>query len=434
MAFEKASAQSVTGAGLGLQRRIGPIGAALLAFNGVVGAGIFVLPGLVYRDFGDFGPLLFPLFGLAMLLVVAPLAAVASRFDSTGGPVAYVDKAFGAFAGFQAGWLFYIAKLTAMAANVTVFAAYTAGLVPALQGPAGRALIITTVIAVLILANVAGVRRAISLLTLFSILKAAPLILFAIAGLWLYGPALQMPTNLPAFSTVEASALIILYAFVGFEGAMVPAGETVNPRRSIPRGLVGTIAATTCFYLLIQLAYTAVASDGTAEAPMIAFGATLAGGAGIVVMSLTALASLAGNLNGNMLTTPRITFAMAQQGTLPGWFGTVSARFATPANSILVFGLAALALALSGSFVWLAVLGTLARLILFVLIYAALPRLRQQDGLRALPSLPMLMATLLATAICVWAMSQSKADAWAMLAGAFTIGTFLFMVARMRPR
>lgn len=416
-----------------LQRRIGPVGAALLAFNGVVGAGVFVLPGLVFTEFGAFGPWLFPLFGLLMLLVVAPLAAVASRFDNTGGPVAYVDKAFGAFAGFQAGWLFYIAKLTAMAANVTVFAAYTTGLFPAANGAAGRALIITTVLAVLIAVNVAGVRRAIGLLNLVSVLKAAPLILFALAGLWFYWPALQMPASLPAFSKVEASALIILYAFVGFESAMVPAGETMNPRRSIPRGLVGTIAATICLYLLIQLAYTAVAPDGSAEAPMIAFGATLAGETGVVVMSLAALASLAGNLNGNMLTTPRITFAMAQQGSLPAWFGTVSARFATPANAILLFGLATWALALSGSFVWLAVLGTLARLILFVLIYAALPRLRQQEGLRARPALPMLLALIMATAICLWAMAQSKADAWALLAGALGVGTMLFLVARRKP-
>ena len=416
----------------GLRRAIGPIGAALLAFNGIVGAGIFILPGLVFNQFGAFGPWLFPIFGALMLIIVAPLAAVASRFDITGGPVAYVEKAFGAFAGFQAGWLFYIAKLTAMAANVTVFATYLAVIMPAVEGPPGRAAVIIGGLGLLIAVNIAGVQRAVSLLNLVSWLKAAPLILFAIAGLWLYSPALEMPGQLPAFTAVEASALIILYAFVGFENALVPAGETVNARRTIPRALITTIGATTALYFLVQLAYTAVAPQGSTDSPMIAFGILVAGAAGGLIMTLTALASLAGNLNGNMLTTPRITFALGEQGSLPRWFSAVHPRFATPANSILLFGLAGIALALTGSFVWLAVLGTLARLILFVLVYASLPRLRTREGLGALPAPALLITLAVATSICLWAMAQSTAEAWAMLAGSLALGTGLFAIARRR--
>lgn len=423
---------SAGGADGGLKRGIGPLGAALLAFNGIVGAGIFVLPGLVYKEFGAFGPWMFPLFGLLMLVIVVPLAAVAARFDITGGPVAYVSEAFGRFAGFQAGWLNYIAKATAMAANVTVLAAYAAGLFPALEGEWARGVIILLVMAALTAVNFVGVRQAVLFLNITSALKIAPLLGFACAGLWLFGPALKLPTGLPELSQMEANALIILYAFVGFENALVPAGETRDPMRVIPRALLWTMGFTVLFYLLIQLSYTAVAPKGSEDAPMIAFGAAIAGGTGAVVMTLAALASLAGNLHGNMLTSPRVTYAMAAQGSLPGWFAAVHPRFATPANSIALYGVVTLLLALSGSFVFLAVLGTVARLFLYGLVFASLPKLRADAGERALPSPLVLLALVAGSAILVWAMRQTKADAWMMLGGAVLAGTLLYAAARRR--
>ena len=269
-------------------------------------------------------------------------------------------------------------------------------------------------------------------LNIASVLKIAPLLGFACAGLWIFGPALAIPTALPPLSAVEANALIVLYAFVGFENALVPAGETRDPKRTIPRALVATMAFTVLFYFVIQLAYTAVAPDGSAEAPMIAFGAAIAGGTGAVVMTLAALASLAGNLHGNMLTSPRVTYAMGEQGTLPGWFSAVHPRFQTPANAILFYGGVTLLLALSGSFVWLAVLGTVARLFLYGLVFAALPKLRADSGERALPAPLILLALVAGSMILLWAMAQTKADAWVMLGAAVLVGTGLFAVARRR--
>lgn len=413
-------------------RQIGSLAALLLAFNGLVGAGIFVLPGLVFAEFGAWGPWLFPLFGLLMLVVVVPLAAAASRFEISGGPMAYVAGAFGPAAGFQAGWLYYLAKLTAMAANATVFASYAVGLFPAAEGTLAKAAIVVGLLGALGVANWVGLTRAVRLLEWVSVLKAAPLVLFACAGLWLFRDALPAPGPLPPLSKLEASALVIFYAFVGFENVLVAAGETQDARRTIPRALVQTIVATAAFYLLIQLAFTAVAPAGSAEAPMIAFGAATAGTAGAVVMTLTALMSLVGNLHSNLLSTPRMTGAMAGQGLLPGWFGQIDPRYGTPANAILFFTLAAMLLALSGGFVVLAVLGTVARLILFLMVTAAIPRLREAGGERAMPG-PVLLAMMGgSTLICLWALGQNAAKAWLLLAASVGVGTLLFVVARRR--
>lgn len=413
-------------------RRIGGLAAALLAFNGLMGAGIFVLPGLVFAEFEAWGPWLFPLFGLLMLIVVVPLAAVAARFEVSGGPMAYVATAFGPAVGFQAGWLYYLAKLTALAANATVFASYAVGLFPGADGAVQKAAIVVAVLGALGVANLAGLTGAVRLLTWVSVLKAAPLVLFACVGLWLFGDALPAPGPLPPLSALEASALVIFYAFVGFENVLVAAGETKDARRTIPRALVQTIAATAAFYLLIQLAFTAVAPAGSAEAPMIAFGAAIAGTAGAVVMTLTALMSLVGNLHSNLLSTPRMTQAMGVQGLLPGWFGRIDQRTGTPANAILFFTGAAILLALSGGFVVLAVLGTVARLILFLMVTAAIPRLRAAEGERALPGAALLAAMAASTMVCLWALGQNEAKAWVLLGASVGVGTLLYGVARRR--
>ncbi|TPE61175.1 APC family permease [Sandaracinobacter neustonicus] len=413
-----------------LTRGIGPLGAALIAFNGIVGAGIFMLPGLVHDRFGAFGPWLFPLFGCVMLMMVLPLAAVAARFDVNGGPVAYVASAFGPFAGFQAGWLFTLAKLTALAANANVFASYLTGLFPGLNAAIIGPLSMLLLIGALTAANVVGVKQSIRLLTAISVLKVLPVLLLVLAALWMFGGALPAPGPFPPLSQVEASALILLYAFVGFENVLVPAGETRDPRRTIPRALVLTLVLTTSFYMLIQFGFLAADPPASEDAPMIAFGAKVAGAAGALVMTLVVLASLTGNLHGNILSSPRLLFAMAERRVLPAWFGRVHARFGTPANAVLAFAGMALLLALTGSFVFLAVLGTIARLFLFLMVYASLPKLRRDAGERAMPDVGLTVVLLIATGLCLWAILQVEADAWAMLVGSVAVGTGLFFVAR----
>lgn len=418
----------------GLRRGIGPVGAALIAFNGIVGAGIFMLPGLVHREFGAFGPWLYPLFGLAMLVMVLPLAAAAARFDISGGPVAYVGTAFGPFAGFQAGWLFTLAKLTALAANANVFAAYFTGLFPSLDAAIATPVAITLLVGALVAVNLVGVRQSVRFLGAVSLLKLVPLLLLVLVALWLFAAHLPAPGPFPPLSRMEGSALILLYAFVGFENVLVPAGETRDAKRTIPRALVLTLMLTTAFYMLIQFGFLAADPPASAEAPMMAFGESVMGPAGMLLVAFAALASLAGNLHGNLLSSPRLLLAMSDRGVLPAWFGRVNARFQTPANAILAFGGIALLMALTGSFVWLAVLGTIARLFLFLLVYAALPKLRADAGERALPSLGPLLILLAATALSLWAIAQTERDAWVMLAGTTLVGSLLFGLARRRVR
>ena len=410
-----------------LRRDIGFFGSAFLSFNGVVGAGIFALPGRLYDDFGAFSPFLFPLFGLLALVVALPFARAAAHHRVSGGPVVYA-AAFGPAASFQAGWLYYVARSAALAANTTVLVAYLASFWPVLAGGVARAAVIVAVVGLIVAVNIVGVRRAVRFLDALTLLKAAPLLAVAILGLVMAGGAIEAPAGIPPLSELEAAALLILYAFVGFENSVVPAGETADPQRTIPRALVGTIIATAALYFLIQLAYVAVMEPGQGgDAPMVAFGTALFGPIGGILLTIVAVCSVLGNVSGGVTGTTRTTYALGRDGLLPAWFGRVSERYATPANSIAFMGGLIALLALSGSFVWLAVVSTLARMIVYSIGIASIPKKERPGALVWL-----LMAAGLA--VCLWAALQSAWPSWRMLLILVAVGTALYAAARRAAR
>lgn len=410
-----------------LKRDIGFFGSAFLSFNGVVGAGIFALPAVLYTQFGEFSPWLFPLFGLLVLVVALPFARVASHHPVSGGPVVYA-AAFGPAASFQAGWIYYVARSTALAANANVLITYLATLWSPLADGVARAVTIVAVVAAITVINIAGVKRAVRVLDALTLLKVAPLLFVAILGLIMAGGAIEGPSALPPLTDLEAAALLILYAFVGFENSVVPAGETNDPQRTIPRALIATIFATAMLYFLVQLSYVAVMERGAGgDAPMVAFGAALMGPAGALLLTAAAVFSLLGNISGGITGTTRTTYALARDGLLPSWFGKVSARYATPANSILFMGGLVTVLALTGSFVWLAVISTLARMIVYSLSIASLPK-KERAG-------PLILLMMVAgIAVCVYAALQTPWASWQTLLLLMLAGTVLYLIARFRGK
>ena len=411
-----------------LRRSIGLGGAIALSFNGAVAASIFALPAALAADFGNFSPLMFPIVAFAALLVIIPFSWSAAAFPESGGPAAY-GAVFGRFVGFELGWVYYIARAAAFAANANVLTAYAARWIAGADQGILRASILVAVTALFAAVNISGVRKSIGLLGGLTVLKAVPLFIAAIAAIAIAVPW-PAPEPVPTVTEFEAGLLIVLYAFVGFEQAVVPAGETRNPASVLPRAIFITIGVTTLLYFLVQLAFvSALPGGGTdAKAPLIDLGAWLAGPFGAAALTLTAMASLAGSLHGIMTSTPRVSHALASRRDLPAWFGRVHPRFETPANSILFFAILAGALAISGSFVWLAVVSTLARMIVYAVTIAALPR---APGKRRLASWHWFLGAV-GILVCAWAVSQADWKAWTTLAALSAVGLLLYAVARSR--
>ena len=428
----------MTDKGSSLLRAIGPAGAALLVLNGMIGSGIFALPGTVSATTGNWAPWLFIAVGFFFITIALAFAELASYFRETGGPVLYAGTAFGPLAGFTAGWLLWLGRVTAMAANLNVVVTYLGPVWPAVADGAGRIAFVAAASAALVIANLVGVKQGVRAVALFTVLKLAPLFLLVAVGLTYVGGE-AMPGPPPALATMGAAALLLIYAFVGFEAALVTAGETKNPRRSLPRALVLTMVGTALLYWLITLVYVAVLPTGGAEKKTLAdLAGALAGPMAASVLTFTVVFSVAGNMASAMVTTPRLTFSMSENGWLPKWFGHIHPKFATPDNSILLFGTMVFIFAASSSFVFLAAASSLARILVYILCIAALPKLRATlppESLEESYRPPGgLLIPGIALILCIWACTQAAPSTWALVAGIVAVGLGLFWAARRAAR
>ena len=421
-----AAGSGAAGAGVVVARHIGLIGIILIAANGMIGTGIFALPGKLDAAVGAFAPLLLLIAGLGMACIALSFGDCARHFDRSGGPVLYVGTAFGPLPGFVIGWLAYVARIASIAANATVLATTAALFFPIAATVAGRSALIVAVFATLITLNIVGVRRALAFLGGITVLKVAPLLLLAVAALAAYGVG-PVP-SLPTLSSVESIALVSLYAFTAFETATVPAAETRDPQRAIPIALVGTVLAITLLYVLVQWAYSA-SGQGASDTPLVDLAGTLGGSVAAAAIAITVIVSIVGNQASAILSNSRITVAMAEQRMIPRVFASISPHFGTPVVSILFYGIAAMALALSGSFVFLAVISALARLFAYLGCIAAAPVLDRQFGTRR-PWPRRRLFPIIAAALCLWAMTQTKPDEWHSLGLLALAGAVLYLIAR----
>src|SRR5215470_11280203 len=197
-----------------------------VAINGTIGAGIFGLPSKVYGLIGPYSLIAFTVCAMVVALIVLCFAEVGSRFSETGGPYLYAREAFGPIAGFEVGWLMWLARVTSFAANCNLLIDYLGYFHTGIGGGWPRAVAIIAVVIALAAVNVVGVRNAALFSDVFTIGKLIPLALFIGAGLFFLDPGNFTQPARPALSSFSQSVLSLVYAFTGFEMAIIPAGET----------------------------------------------------------------------------------------------------------------------------------------------------------------------------------------------------------------
>lgn len=417
-----------------LHRAIGKLGFGALNINSVIGAGIFGLPAVVAAKAGYFSPWAFLLGGLLVITIVLSIARAASMFRSTGGIIVYATHAFGPFVGFQAGWLGYLSRVAAMGANTNLLVTYASWFWAPLDDNPWRALALTILIGSLTWLNVAGVKNSITATYIFTVLKLVPLSLLVLFGMGEVDiSTLLHGADLPEFGKLGDIILVLLYAYVGFEGTVVNAGEGKSPRRDLPGALIQTIIFIGVFYFLIQLVTLFTLPDlATSNAALADTAFVLFGPAGAALLIFGAVFSIGGNLFASMLSAPRMTFALAQAKALPAWFSVIHHQHRTPHHSIWFYGFMCLAMALSGSFIWLAIMSTLVRLLSYMVCIAALPILEKTTepyaGQFKIPG--GWLIPVMAFILCLWLLSQASVDAWLTMLGFFVAGSGLYWYSR----
>ena len=319
-----------------------------------------------------------------MVLVVAAFAEVASRFTRAGGTYLYARVAFGRFAGIEMAWLTYLVRLTAAATNANLFVIYLAEFWPRATGPVESRLLLAMVLFPLVVANYRGLRGGVWTSTVFAVAKLAPLAIFIVAGLWAvtagYGASAAIrPTEAGTGAWLEA-ILLLVFAYGGFESALLPLGEARNPRRDAPLALFTALGLCALIYTLVQVVVLAMLADPAAtDRPLAAAAQVFLGPVGAGLLAGGALVSVYGYLAASMVNVPRLIYAMAAEGDLPPRLAAVHPRFRTPHVSVAVFAVTVWAFAAAGGFLGNLSLSAVSRLLTYGMVSVALVVFRRRD-------------------------------------------------------
>jgi len=396
-----------------------------ITINGIIGAGIFGLPTKVYSLIGTYSLIAFVVCALVVALIILCFAEVSSRFDETGGPYLYAREAFQPAVAFEVGWLIWLARITAFAANCNLMINYLSFFWQSATTPVWRTSIIVLVVIVLALINLLGIRQAAIVSNVFTIGKLVPIIIFIAAGLFFLNPQAYQFGPAPTNGAFSQSVLLLVYAFTGFEMATIPAGEVRDPQQNLPRALLIAILVVAVLYIMIQVVCVGTLPGlAQSQKPLADAGAQFLGTAGGAIISAGAIISITGNLNILLLSGSRLPFAMAEQKQLPAFIGTIHARFCTPYISILLTAALMLFLTLKSSFVAALTISTIARLITYGATCLALPVFRARGEARpAVFRLPGgSIIAILSLLLIIWLLRHSTraeaiASAWAAGAG-----------------
>jgi amino acid transporter len=421
--------------GAGLVRRIRRWDVVALVLNCVIGAGIFGLPSKAFALAGSYSLVAYLVCAVVVCLIGLSFAEVASRFRSTGGPYVYARDAFGSVIGFEVGWLLWLARVTAFGSLANLFVDYGAIFVPAVGTGAARAVALVAIGVALTVLNIVGVRPSTVVTDAFTIGKLSALVFFVVAGVFFVSGANYSFAAPPTYSHFSQAVLLLVFAFSGFEMAVIPAGEIEDPGRQIPFALLLGLGIVVVLYVLIQfVAIGTLPALATSQRPIADASAQFLGAAGAGFVGLGALISIGGTLNSIALVTPRLLFAMAEDRHLPRAFGAVHERFRTPHVSILVSSVVMVGLTLSGSFARLAAISTIIRLITYAATCAALIQLRRQPNAQpAAFTAPFgRFAATAAVVLSVWLVSNSSRSDALMTLAAGAVGLALFAAARTR--
>ena len=419
----------------GLVRAIGRWSFAALIVNCIIGSGVFGLPSLLASLVGRASVAAIALAALAVAIIMACFSEVASRFTQTGGPYLYAQAAFGRFMGIQVAWLVWFVRLTACAANANLFVTYLGEFWPGANTRPAQLAILTLLLGILAAINIRGVKAGAHVSTFFTIAKLGSLGFVCAAGAFYLLSSHHAPpqfTMVPGANQWARAIVLLIFAYGGFETALISAGEAKDPRRDIPFGLFTGLITCTIVYSIIQWVVVGILPDPAhSQRPLADVARIAMGASGAALTAVGALLSVYGYLSGNILSTPRITFALGERGDFPAFFARVHRRFRTPYISILVFALLVWLLALFGSFAGNATLSAGSRLFYYGVTCAALPALRKKNREQALIRMPAgNILGILGALLCAALLTQIEYNKSLILAAAVAIAFVNWLVVR----
>lgn len=347
------------------ENRLGFWSIVLLGMNAIIGSGIFLLPGKVTELVGEWSVGVYAAATLIALSIVWCFATCATRFDRNGGAYLYAKEAFGEFIGFEVGLMRWAVSIIAWSAMVMGFITALNLLWPgALQEPY-RSTLVVALVGGLGFLNYVGVNLFKQVNNVVTTVKVFLLTLFALFGLALTNWENQLlPSSFESFAAASfgSAVLLIFYAFSGFEALVVAAGEMENPKKNLPKAVITAVVCCSFLYFFIQISAMGLLGSRLAgsHAPLADAAEQWFGPFGKLFIVSAMLVSIGGINLASSFLAPRSGEALAEDGFVPRFIAKKS-RFGTPVWAICITCVLTIALALSGSFVELAVISVISR-------------------------------------------------------------------------
>ena len=397
----------------GLKRVVGLPAFTLSIINNSIGSGIFALPAIIGIQLGAFSVFCYLFCSIMLATIMLCYAEVGSRITTSGGSYAYIEAAFGPFAGFIANWLYTLGwGILGSAAVMNILADSLAVLFPVFVNPPVRAVLYFILLGMIVFVNIRGAKGGARFVQFLTIIKMFPIFAIIIFGVSQIKVANLQWQHLPSFKTFADTALILFYAFAGFEVSLGVCGELKKPQRTVPLGILlgGTVVL--IVYLSIQTVTQGILGNqliGYKEAPLAAVAGQIIGPVGATILVVTAGVSCFGITSGDVMATPRLLFAGAKDGLFPKFLGKVHPTFATPHWAITIYAAMIFILAVSGGFKQLAVLASAAILLIYLAVILSTIKLRtiKQVGTEKIFRAPGgLVTPLIGIASIIWLLSS----------------------------
>lgn len=341
----------------GLVPALGLFHATMLVIGGIVGSGIFINPHVVARQLHT-SPLILGVWILGGLVALAGAfiyAELAVRLPCTGGQYAYLREAYHPAVAFSYGWaLLLVIQTGGMAAVAVTFAKYLHDFAPV---PFADGVVATSVLLLLTFVNCCGVRAGGAVQSALTVAKIVIIAAVVLCG-WLVArpipPASPPPeASTSLFAAVGSAMIPVIFAYGGWQTSNFVAGEIKNPARNLPRALFFGVLGVIALYLTVNLVYLRVlgpsglAADATPASAVMRSAFSDRGAqfiaAGIAISAL-------GFLGQSILTAPRVYFAMAEDGLFFRSLTWLHPRTHVPVVAIVVQGICATVIALSGTY------------------------------------------------------------------------------------
>jgi basic amino acid/polyamine antiporter, APA family len=421
-----------------LVRAIGVWGLAAGIVNVTVGGGIFRLPAGVADSLGAAAPLAYLVCTIAMALIVVCFADAGSRVSMTGGPYAYVETAFGPFVGFLSGVLLWVGMTFALSAVSSFFADSLLALAPSIGQTGKRVALVTTLVA-LAAANTRGVRGVTRMNAMFTVAKLLPLVVLIVVGAFAMRAENLAVTAPPSAGGVARASLLLLFAFLGVESALVPSGEVKDPARTVPLAIFLAMAAVAALYVAVQvvaqgLLGSALAGDPT---PLASAAGVAMGPGGRWLILVGSVVSMFGYVSGMTLAVPRMLFAFGRDGFLPARLAAVHPVWRTPHVAIAVQTALVIVFGLFGIFEALAVAANVTMLIVYAACCFAAVRLRRrgvQGGGVPFRVPGTRVAPWLALVVIGWLLWELKPTEWIAAGVIVVLAAIVFVVTSASRR